>query len=90
MQYISLAKKHSYTTLTNAESANTNSTITQRIYIPSTFTTNEELSTSWTQVKNLTRKAIATIDYSKYTLEQTIINTSKKRLPTDTDWTTLF
>jgi hypothetical protein len=46
MQYISLAKKHSYTTLTNAESVNTNSTITQRIYIPSTFIINKELSTS--------------------------------------------
>jgi hypothetical protein len=65
MQYISLAKKHSHTTPTNAESANTNSTITRRIHIPSTFTTNKELSTSQTQVKNSTRKTITTTDYSK-------------------------
>jgi hypothetical protein len=69
MQYISLAKKHSYTTLTNAESTNTNSTITRRIYVPSTFTTNEELSTLRTQVKNSTYKAIATTNYSKRALE---------------------
>jgi hypothetical protein len=69
MQYISLAKKHSYTTLTNAESANTNGIIAWRIHVPSTFTTNEELSTLQTQVKNLIRKAIATTNYSKRALE---------------------
>jgi hypothetical protein len=90
MQYTSLAKKHSYTTPTNAESANTNSTITWRIHVPSTFTTNKELSTSQTQVKNSTRKVITTTNYSKRALEQTTTNTSKKRLLIDTDQTTLF
>jgi hypothetical protein len=90
MQYISLAKKYSHTTLTNVESANTNSIITRRIYVSSTFTTNEEPSTLRTQVKNLTRKVITTTNYSKHALEQTIINTSKKRLLTNTDRTTLF
>jgi hypothetical protein len=85
MQYISLAKKHSYTTPTNAESTNTNGMITRRTHIPSTFTTNEEPSTSRTQVKNSTRKAIATTNYSKRALERTTTNTLKKRLLMDTD-----